>query len=698
METLGYTTPHSCEYCSRFVLERRSRGGEEVNETQLEAAKAIWGDSLNAQWGEELRHMTIFKVSIEELKVFSSNGCSFAKFLHDMVLEQPGSTEHAPIIGARFEGNCLEIGEILGTPREDHELRFLVFLSFDILQTHGMCHSSPYCTTSRLRLRSSKLTSISLSGDLAANSFGWEPINMQPGSETTLGLSRSWLTTCLATHAACARPSNTWMPTRVLEILRFSGRLQLRLQDTAGKAVEPYAALTYCWGGEQQVITTKYTIRQHRIVINLNTLSKSLQDAVVVTNSLGLKFLWVDALCIIQNDEIDKDLEIGNMCAVYSNATVVISASRARNVKEGFLGPRTPMGSNHPQRVFQLPYLHFAGSCGSLILVPEVSRIPDEPIDERAWTLQERILSTRFLEYGTMQTRWVCQSTGPLIDGWKSHRPFDEHRNDSIFIETLKAFNQLGNSFDKIIKDTKDLRRLWRSIVDIHSNRLLGFEKDRLRSLAGIAERFSVILNDEYVCGFWKRDLPRSLLWTSGSARLPTKPAHYIAPSWSWAANNSSVRMTVIGDNELDTNFQVKGSEVVLANPRSRFGALRSGYLEVEGCVLSATLNIEYQKLSLKLDNSLNEISPIWFQPDSLEAACLTGNGKVVRLYLLLVLVWRLSLDKSLLLRGLVLNKGPDGAYSRVGTFSHIRYPSGGPLEVLLNLFHNSTPRKLRII
>ena len=129
------------------------------------------------------------------------------------------------------------------------------------------------------------------------------------------------------------------------------------------------------------------------------------------------------------------------MWLVYSNATVVISASRACSANEGFLGPRIPSGSDRPHEVFRLGYRRAEVQAGSVVPVPECpSR--NEPTDERAWTLQERVLAAGFLDYGTLQTRWFCRSVDQSkvpADGWAEKASENQFRNDRIFTYTLQV-------------------------------------------------------------------------------------------------------------------------------------------------------------------------------------------------------------------------------------------------------------------
>ncbi len=495
-------------------------------------------------------------------------------------------------------------------------------------------------------------------------------------------------------------PSSVWMPTRVLEIIHFSARLSLRLRQTADIAVEPFVALSYCWGGTQQVSTTNENCLRHMTAINLNDLPQTLRDAVTVTHRCNIKFLWVDVLCIIQDDEADKAWEIANMALVYANATIVLSASRARSADEGFLGPRIPMGTDKPQETFELPIYNTSGNLGNVILVPKV-RKPNEPIDERAWTLQERILATRCLEFGTLQTRWVClgcdSKSPPPVDGWVSK----SQQDDDTYGEALSAFHRLGTSFHGSVTSPTRVRKLWRSIVNMQSHRVTALEQDRLPSLAGIAERFSAVLDDDYVCGFWKCGLRSEILWRpSHNGSITIIPTSYIAPSWSWAAMNSPVSTYEVMEQNLDPIFQVKRFEIKLGDKRSPFGALRSGWLAIEGCVQSVLWNPHEGSITPTSENAPNEVSKISYDPDRPEVEKLQHGRSLVHLFLLLVEIRR-SGDgkwKRISLNGLALAQNSDGQYLRKGYFHHSALVNENvDFENVLRWFYSSKPEQLKI-
>jgi Heterokaryon incompatibility protein (HET) len=154
-----------------------------------------------------------------------------------------------------------------------------------------------------------------------------------PGSEGIITTIRRWVRECDETHAKCRSlgPGDSSkfalrLPTRVLDVSSTGGNLSLFVSNGSTGA---YAALSHCWGGRQHNITTWATYEAYQRRIELSSLSKTVQEAIRVTQSLGLRYLWVDSLCIIQNDEDDWRNEAMTMSDIYEQAYCTIAAAAA---------------------------------------------------------------------------------------------------------------------------------------------------------------------------------------------------------------------------------------------------------------------------------------------------------------------------------------------------------------------------------
>ncbi|KAH7418960.1 heterokaryon incompatibility protein-domain-containing protein [Cadophora sp. MPI-SDFR-AT-0126] len=290
----------------------------------------------------------------------------------------------------------------------------------------------------------------------------------------------------------------------------------------------PYAALSYCWGGEQSLQTTTHNHARHQIGIDFDDLPPTLRDAVLTTHKLGLQYLWVDALCIIQDDERDKSSEIDMMSYVYTSAIVTIAASRAESVQEGFLQDRSPRIRRNPDE-FEMLYRCPDGQVGNITLV-SAEDVPgriasfdrgdrgvEEPLSTRGWAFQERLASTRLLEYGDIPH---SDDDYQLKLLWRERfvdMGIPDLPNLDILEEARKAPKSWIGTKERVldIPDREILAGLqkWNHTIDTFTHKRLTFQSDRLAAIAGVARRYQPTFKDAYLAGIWKSALPYGLLW-----------------------------------------------------------------------------------------------------------------------------------------------------------------------------------------
>ena len=165
-------------------------------------------------------------------------------------------------------------------------------------------------------------------------------------------LIRNWLRTCVDKHPVCACDSESVFPTRVLDLGFAESARSLKLIIPCEHPTfrgDRYAALSYCWGPPETLRgcsyqTTATTLQERKTLITLESLPKTIQDAVTLTRELGIRYLWVDALCILQGRDAeardDWKHESSLMAKVYGNAFVTIAAAKGQSVHEGIFGQR----------------------------------------------------------------------------------------------------------------------------------------------------------------------------------------------------------------------------------------------------------------------------------------------------------------------------------------------------------------------
>src|SRR5579859_4869443 len=112
-------------------------------------------------------------------------------------------------------------------------------------------------------------------------------------------LAKAWIDDCSLNHRLCPKPEDAELPTRLLDVGESTDSFQdLRLIIPKG-AKGKWIALSYCWGQSNNYVTTTRTLEDHLRQIPFGSLPRTIRDAIRVTRSLGIRYLWVDALCII---------------------------------------------------------------------------------------------------------------------------------------------------------------------------------------------------------------------------------------------------------------------------------------------------------------------------------------------------------------------------------------------------------------
>jgi len=239
-------------------------------------------------------------------------------------------------------------------------------------------------------------------------------LSLSPTSQQAFKFIESCLSKCETQHTVCRLPSPQ-LPTRLIKVSQTC-LSSVRLVETASLPNEPYIALSYCWGKGDNVKTTIANYDDMQKAIIVASLPQTLQDAVIITRKLGQKYIWIDALCIIQDSPSDWEREAAMMAPVYRNAYLSIAAETAAAASEGFLA-RQHLAAEHPSP-FQVRWQTTEGleSLLAARVVPDLemhfNRDEDDlPLELRGWCLQERILSTRTLTYTAHELHWICRSS-----------------------------------------------------------------------------------------------------------------------------------------------------------------------------------------------------------------------------------------------------------------------------------------------
>jgi hypothetical protein len=382
------------------------------------------------------------------------------------------------------------------------------------------------------------------------------------------------------------------LPTRVLEIIRDTSRPRLVLREAADfgttQAV-PFVALSHCWGTGIPFCTTKSNLEHHKTGILLNKLPSTFLDTVAIVSRLGLRYIWIDSLCIVQDDREEWAREAAKMAKVYGDAHLVIGAARADSDMQGFLGLREqPESVKMPNTDGEQVILQLQPTEGRRWIINWEDPMVDEPLTQRAWCLQERFLANRMLLYGTHQAFWECNARRASEDG-------DEFYSDtyaSPLDRILRTAKIASSIFARASHDMYDRESGitnhagWHTLLESYTRRAITRDSDRLPALGGLRDRVGGASGDEYLYGIWKSACVEGLAWCGEAAAL-RPPRGYAAPSWSWASVAGPVAFPVyhwydraMWHSEM-ADFEALARYV--DHGMKRVGRVRSGFVRLSG-------------------------------------------------------------------------------------------------------------------
>ena len=356
---------------------------------------------------------------------------------------------------------------------------------------------------------------------------------------------KKWLNACLRDHPGCRIPApgeqataeeaDVTLPTLVVDIgsaAPFSDPVLVQTHGLKGR----YVALSHCWGQGKATRALKQNLQDYMKSIPMQNLCANFQDAVEVARKLGFRYLWIDSLCIVQDDAADWERESARMADVYSNASLVISAANSSSADEGFLKQRPSF------KTVTLPFKYGSGPVIAHITIGEQTSdeihrdnfrqdVEHGPLAKRGWTLQERLLARRNIFFGQEEFHWECRSARwSESTNMRSIRYVDVSAGLAAFrgLPVFGAHSRTGGS--QLLND-------WYMLVQEFTKRSLTKNSDKLPALSGMAKVVESAFHAEtqtvYCAGLWSHDLPRGILWKSfksesgASSVLP-------GPSWSW--------------------------------------------------------------------------------------------------------------------------------------------------------------------
>ncbi|KAF2753849.1 HET-domain-containing protein [Pseudovirgaria hyperparasitica] len=370
--------------------------------------------------------------------------------------------------------------------------------------------------------------------------FRGRVVHNDPTTTRTLLHIQDWLSTFDNQVATTSQ-----LPVRVIDCSDSSSDVMtVRLHETSGERAR-YAILSHRWDSESEIWDSAVSQDKLRAGISLTELAQSYQDAVTVVRGLGIRYLWIDSLCV-SKDDTGFNRDSLTMSDLYSRAYLTIAATSSERDSEGFLGPRSvrhyatiKYHDDADSDVFVFPVSHELAASGQHYL-----NMRGEPLSDRAWTLQERYLSPRTIHFGSSQIYFEDKKTFATEDGYVHPIPLnyigDIDDTEEVPVETARLFKSWRGPWS------------WCSIISTYGKLKLSDPLDKLPALAGIARSHEPYRNlghsngQNYLAGLWRDNFIEDLCWQSVGGKCKRSPV-YRAPSWSWAALDGYVSITALG-------------------------------------------------------------------------------------------------------------------------------------------------------
>ncbi|KAI1625232.1 heterokaryon incompatibility protein-domain-containing protein [Exophiala viscosa] len=505
---------------------------------------------------------------------------------------------------------------------------------------------------------------------------------------------RSWLRKCKTNadgkHDQCNKQNGNYLPTRLLDVRTAltSDRVLLVCSATDPTRFEKdrlYASLSHCWGTwgatDNPVLLNENLEARQQKGLHLKGIPKTFRDAIHIAGSLGIKWIWIDCLCIIQNSTADWLHEASIMDKIYQNAVVNISADHREDSRAGCFVER------HPLDIRPIQFESLKSKVSWQVTFDDTFRwIHTSPSFGRAWIMRERQLSRRILHFIDKEVVWECcgvENSSFASESLPGGAPFKKVFEDQHKFQTGRLQQTLGD-------DLEETYALWNDVCEDISKRSVTKAPDMPIILSSLAREFHRVLpEDDYCSGLWRSTLPKSLAWSSISW-APRNRA-YIAPSWSWMSVATTVKLALQPSHRSVLPLAEVASienEIRHGDP---YGAVKSGVIHMDGFLRQVRLDFEPDaRLNLSVfdtysdndDDTISQkirlIGPSWEDYDgdmcTAELDTPTDNNSIVCFaFLVGIDEWMQDMDSNdRTIKAILLEPvdGSDGAFRRIGVLA----------------------------
>jgi heterokaryon incompatibility protein (HET) len=496
--------------------------------------------------------------------------------------------------------------------------------------------------------------------------FYGRPISIKREAADAAKLIKNWLEDCKKTHSRRSRVhSSVQIPTRLLDLGTEGSDPRLITTSEEPPVSTEYIYLSYNWGASALLTTKKENIQEFQKKISPDKFARLHRDVLDLCRRLGHRYVYLDALCFIHNDEKDKIRETSRMGDYISSAELVIATTQ-KNADE-------PLFGSYPERA---EYLVTFTACledkseetfDLLLRNPRstTAQAVQENLIERAWRTQEAFLASRLVIIEETQISWCC-NTIQVAEG-----------STAILPPTLDNFPSLESWVENhkgIVAPEKVLQVIflrWYSIVQtISQGRLKRESTDRFPAMAGFASKFQQLMarwDCDYLAGIWAKDLAHGLLWIDDKSQHSYDnsdiPESDFCPSWSWASNGGPVSYCLTAGLKIphvtdgDAEFALikfDAGQNALMRPMGAF--LEVSAMSIAGSITEITSHFQY-----------------FFDSNSQAELCMIEPAEILdKCQLAILATWTCQLgskDHVAHWVGLVLQEVEEQTFKRKGVF-----------------------------
>ncbi|KAF7937140.1 uncharacterized protein EAE98_001454 [Botrytis deweyae] len=402
----------------------------------------------------------------------------------------------------------------------------------------------------------------------------------------SLQTAKSWIANC-ETHRRCNLDDigGLKIPTRVIDV--GISNVSVKLIETKNLSGS-FAALSYCWGDStilEDIKLTHAKLSVYKKRIPMDSLPKTLFDAVMITRELGIPYLWIDSLCIMQDSLKDWQIESSRMSDVYMSAFLVLAATEARDPNGGFfLENRT--------KSLKLPYLD-ADNCQYFLYARRIQTqfsvhdangrleshgLHNSELRRRGWVLQEQVLAKRTLSFAKDEMLWDCRECSTC----ECRTGFSNFESETSFLNMYFDFKLQSSP---IREAYKNIYSNWYTMVEDYSHRSLTYQTDKLPAISGIVKLLHDMTQDDYYAGLWRSQLPDAFLWTAEKFSEDDTESEKRLPSWSWASIRSGGITYDHKDKEFKAGLELVSVGIQISGSNA-FGGVLGGKLEVKAVLI----------------------------------------------------------------------------------------------------------------